>query len=734
MFDMGSARKIVILLLVVFTNTLYSQKLNGWVKDKSTLEGLQYANVIWESSKTGVVSDEKGFFTIERPNNEKGRIIVSFLGYVSDTISISNDQTEVVIKLKKQSQNLDEVTVDGKRDAFSVNTMETKNAQTISSDGIKRLACCSLAECFENSNTVDVGYTDAVTGAKQIQMLGLSGVYTQILVENQPSVRILSTIYGLNYIPGPWLDAISISKGTASVYQGYESTTGQINIDIKKPERGEKLYLEYFTNDYLKQELNLSSANHVSEKLSTVALVHAAKVFQKTDRNGDGFLDIPLSDLAIGTNRWFYAGENVRSRFGFDVLYEDRIGGQTNEEGTTNAYRVNMNSRRVHVFENTGFSLNPDKNSSIGLNANMVYHEMNSLFGVRKYNPVQKSSYVTVLLNSDIKNEFNKISTGVNVNYDDLSEQVIDTVFERQELNTGVFGEYTYNDKTRWSFIAGLRGDYNFLYGFKIVPRFHAKYTPDEITAFRISAGRGLRTANIIAENISIMASSRDIDVSHDLQMEDAWNYGISFTHKYYLEDDRKITFNVDFYRTDFENQIVIDMDSDQNTVSFYNLEGKSYSNSFQVDVMLEPIKRFEVNLAYRLNDSKMTIADELRERPLVSKHKGLLALHYATKYEKWKLSFTSQYHGAARLPDMNESSDYILPEYSPEFLIFHAQVTRQFSNWEIYLGCENLTDYKQKNPIISADNPFGKDFDSSIIYAPIIGRQFNLGFRLKIE
>ncbi|MBP6429683.1 MAG: TonB-dependent receptor [Bacteroidales bacterium] len=739
---------IITLLLLSISSLSFSQQIRGKVVDKETNKGIPFANVGIVDTPIGTTSDEKGFFTLKKIEKDSLFIEVSFVGYHKSKKYIAKEKEYIEFALEREATELNAVNVVEKRSGTTLNTEDAVFSQYVSAEGIKRLACCSLAESFENNAAVDVGFTDAVTGAKQIQMLGLAGIYSQILVENQPSIRMLSTTYGLNYIPGPWLDGISISKGTSSVTHGYESITGQINIDVKKPERKERFYLEYFTNDFLKQEININSSFRINKYLESIILAHGESTFMKSDRNNDNFLDVPLSDLLIASNRYFFNyKDKIKSRFGVDILYEDRIGGdkrfdKDKDFNTMNYYGAVLNTKRVQLFENTGFLVNEDKNSSIGVNSNFVYHELKSQFGLREYNPTQKSGNLALIYNSDLWNDKNKISFGANASYDNLRENLSskDSIFrnykEKEELVMGGFAEYTFSDKKKWTFIAGLRTDYNMFFKQTIItPRLHAKYSPWENSAFRVSMGRGLHSTNILPENINLLATSRNLIFDEDLRLEDAWNYGISYSHIFFLEDERSISFSLDFHRTDFKNRIIIDLEKDSREAHFYNLKGESFANSFQAEVTANLFEGFETTLAYVYSDSRITIGNELIEMPLTPKHKGLLSLHYTTKYERWKYSFTTQYHGQTRLPNTQTNPvEYQLAEKSPDYFILHAQITHKFKNLEIYVGCENILNYKQKNPIISADNPFGQYFDSSIIYAPIIGRQFNLGLRLTIK
>ncbi len=443
---------------------------------------------------------------------------------------------------------------------------------------------------------MDIGYSDAVSGSKEIQMLGLAGKYCQILVDNQPIIRMLTSIYGLNYIPGPWLSEINISKGSSSVLQGYEGITGQINVGIKKPESSEKFFFEYFTNDYLKQEVNLNTSFKINKNLSTIALLHGSLVKNSVDRNDDSFLDVPMSELFIASNRYYYNnGKRIRGRFGVDALFENRQGGQTefvSKNETPGLYGVTIQSKRFSFFENTGVAINPDRNSSFAINSNIVFHEQNSAFGNSTYNANQLSTNITALFISDVINENHKISGGLNFVSDRFEEELSDTLMNQNEMISGAFTEYTFNNKNNLTIISGLRFNYDFNYGLYFIPRMHIRYAMSDNSAFRLSVGRGVRTAHVIPEHISLMATSRALIFINDLKPETAWNIGGSFMQSFYFSENRKLDIHADFYHTTFQNRVILDMDSDPSKAIFSNLNGKSYSNSFQTNVTIHPYKK----------------------------------------------------------------------------------------------------------------------------------------------
>jgi len=729
-------------LFLVFQIFAQSPVLKGYVKGltiDNKKEPLPFANIYWLDTNIGEVADGLGYFELAKSNEQFTKIVVSFIGYNSDTLVVNNNN-EVIEIVLTQAGDLDEFVVHETQDPHSISVINPLNVEVITSDGLQRLACCSLAESFETSATVDVGYTDAVTGAKQIKMLGLAGIYSQILNENQASIRILASTYGLNYVPGPWMKTIRISKGTSSVVQGYESITGQINIDLKKPEDNQKLYLDLFVNEHQRVEFNANAAFRLSDELQSIVLFHGSGLKNKVDNNDDGFLDLPTGNLFMVTNRYFFNHKNqIKSRFGFEILNEKRTGGQfqfnpENDKGGSEVYGIPINSERYTIYENTGFLLDAENNGSLGVNANYIYHSMNSFFGIRKYDAIQNSFNLRVLYQSDLHSRSHKLTGGFSLVTDHLKETVNDTSLTRNEVVTGLFTEYTYSGD-KFTVIAGLRGDNHNLYDFVVVPRLHIKYKLNKNGSIKASVGRGLRSAYVVPENIGLLASSRRFVFEEEFQLEKAWNYGGNIIQKFELDDIRRLTVNVDFYRTVFQNQIVVDVNRDPNSVYFYNLKGESYSNSVQADVILDVFKGFEVTLAYRYNDVKITMNDELIHKPLVSPHKGLVSLHYSTKYEKWNFTFTTQYNGTSTIPDTKSNPvEYQLNETSPDYFIIHTQVLRKFRKWEAYIGAENLTNYKQENPILAADDPFGDYFDSSMVWGPVIGRSINAGIRYIID
>jgi len=735
----------IILLLTTFLGiiSVQGQDVQGNVSELNEDQErvpLPFVNVYWSGTQHGTVSDENGDFTITRHGSADLELVFSFVGYANDTLLVKAGQSEVEIILTS-GEALDEVTIAKRFGGSYISKLKPIKTEFITEAGLQKLPCCNLSESFENSATIDVGYSDAVTGAKHIKMLGLAGVYSQMLFENIPHLRGLESAFGLNYVPGPWMESIQISKGAAAVINGYESTTGQINIEYKKPEKSDPLFVNLFANSIGRFEGNVTTAIPVNEKWSTMLLAHGSTMQNKIDRNKDGFLDIPLNRQVNFNNRWKYNPEgNVRLQFGISVMDELREGGQMDfdydrDQGGSEYYGINIATRKYQGFGKIGFLFPGKPYKSIGFQTQATWYSQESLYALNLYDGQQMSYYANLIYQSIISNTNHIINFGASYQYDDFQERLNTEAYNRIESIPGLFGQYTYTYPEKFNGIAGLRLDHNSVYGLLITPRLHLRYNFDQHIALRASAGRGYRSANVLAENTGILASSRVLHFAEEFDIEKAWNYGLNITRAFPIAGGREINASVDFYRTDFQNQVVVDMDSDPGAVYFYNLNGKSYANSFQAELSLEPIERFDITLAYRFNDVRSTINGHLIEVPLTTKYKGLLTLSYATPFRKWAFDFTGQLNGQSRLPDTRMNPpEYQLNEYSPQYFILHAQVSKRFKWFEIYAGGENLTDFRQEDPILAPDDPFGPNFDASMVWGPLLGRRFYAGIRYTLK
>jgi outer membrane receptor for ferrienterochelin and colicins len=650
---------------------------------------------------------------------------------------------------------LQEVKVDASSRSLK-KTRSTANTTIMTSKELLKAACCNLAESFETNPSIDVNYPDALTGTKQIKMLGLTSPYLTITEENIPSVRGASQAYGLSFTPGTWVESIQVTKGAGSVVNGFESISGQINTELIKPVDDIPFFLNLYGSTDSRLESNIHFNRKISDKWSSSLFVHGNARISKNDMNDDGFLDNPLAKQINILNRWQY-GDAEKGWVSFiNVRYmnDAKQTGETDfnpdtDKLTTNNWGSEINTQRFDISTKLGYVFPDMPYQSIGFQNAFNIHDQESYFGLNQYNIRQDSFYSNLILNSIINNTKNKFAAGLNFTYDRYSEFVsvpnISNDFSRIDNSIGAFFEYTYDNSDNFSLIAGGRIDNHNRLGTFITPRIHMRYNPWEKGVIRASAGRGKRLANIFAENQQLFASSRVFDILdsngkiYGLDPEIAWNYGISFSQNFSLFG-KNADAGFDFYRTDFQNQAIVDLYASPQQALFYNLDGKSYANSLQVEFNIELKKHFDLRTAYKYYDIKTNYLGGSKERPLQARHRFFANLGYAThiveKGRQWKLDFTYNWMGEQMLPNTSTNPEgERLGEFSPSFSTMNAQVTRTFSStFEMYAGGENIGNYTQEKAILGSNDPFGPNFDSSIIYAPVFGQMYYVGLRFKIK
>ena len=628
---------------------------------------------------------------------------------------------------------LDEVNVGGVRTTMN-SKMTVGSVQKITVGELCRAACCNLSESFETNASVDVNSTDAATGAKQIKLLGLSGTYVQMLTENMPNFSGLATLYGLSYVPGTWLDAISISKGTSSVSSGAEGIAGQISIDYKKPQSSPKFSVNFMANSSSRMELNLDGAWKINDHLSTMVLAHVAnETIRKEDENNDTFLDGPLMEEYHLMNRWNYDSHEYKGQWGVNALYEKRTAGQLSE--VPNRYGIGIDAIRVEAFSKNAWETDHEKEGSLAFVAQGIYHKHDSYYGNKTYNAQQGNVYGNLIYLSNLTegSDMHNMKAGVGVTADFLDEIILGEAVKTTNIVPGAFVEYTLNVDNKYVLLAGMRADYSTKFGFYYTPRLHFKYMPIEELVVRVSAGKGYRTPYIYAENNNLMASSREFVVADDLRLEDAWNTGISIQGDIPI-GTRTLSLKGDYYYTHFMNQIVADFDADPHKVLFYNSNGAlNYSHNAQIEATIEAFTGFTITAAYKYSNVMNTTGGVLREKALLSAHKGLVTASYKLAKYDWQFDFTWQINGGGRMPLADEENPLWENYYQPHHMLL-AQITKNIKNWSIYAGAENMTNHTQKNPIISASDPWSNDFDATMIYAPVSGWKVYLGVTYVME
>lgn len=732
-------KQFYIIILLFFVLPVSADKwVKGHVLDEHS-EPVIGANIYWEGTQQGTTSDANGFFELTQKNGNKN-LVVSYIGYTTSVIPVTDTSKPLKVILVGEVA-LQEVVVSERKMGTIASRTSVLQTQKITYDEICRAACCNLAESFETNPSVDVSYSDAATGARQIKLLGLAGTYVQMLTENYPNFRGAASLYGLDYVPGAWMESIQVSKGTSSVKNGYEALAGQINVEFKKPPTADIFSVNLFGSDAGRYEGNADASWHINDKVSTGLLVHYSNDKMQHDGNDDGFLDNPLKEQVNVMNRWYHKLDKYVAQYGARYLHESRTGGQdTKHHNFVDPYRVHLNTNRAELFTKQAYIIDKEKVESVAMILSGSYHEQKSMYDRTPYNVYQKNVYASLLYEKEFS-PAHALSTGLSMNYDGFDENLrqdgVENLYGRTEIVPGAYVQYTYNWSDKLTVLAGIRADYSSLYDFFVTPRLHVKYNPFDWFHIRASAGKGFRTANVLAENNFLLASSRKMRIADNLDQEEAWNTGLNLSF-YIPLFGKELTVNGEWYYTNFLKQVVVDMDSDPHAVSFYNLDGKSYSNSFQIEATYPFFRGFTLTAAYRYTDAKTDYKDangvvSRLKKPLVSDYKGLVTASYQTPLKKWQFDLTGQFNGGGRMPVPDKTNPLWDTDFKA-YTVVNAQITKYFRRWSIYVGAENLFDFKQSHPIIDPENPRGDNFDGSMVWGPVHGRKIYAGLRFNIS
>lgn len=715
-----------------------------YVQEKSTQLPLASANIYWEDSSTGTVSNSEGYFSIPH-HAGNNTLIISYLGYKTEKRTSGFHQSMTIVLVPDDESSLDEVTLTQQRRSLQRSIFNARNITTIGSSELLKAACCNLSESFETNPSIDVNFADALTGTKQIQMLGLTSPYILFTQENIPSLRGSNQTFGLTFTPGTWIESIQVTKGAGTVTSGYESITGQINTELIKPLTAQPLFLNGFRSADGRTELNVQGKKQLSEKWATTLFIHANMRNSGNDMNKDGFLDSPLAHQVNVQNRWQY----VNPEKGWvvfasvTVLTDKKQVGQLSFDPAKHKFGSEfwggeLQTDKWNLALKTGYVFPDIPYKSFGFQSAISQHKQSGYYGNNVYDVSYTSYFHHLVYQSIFGNTLNTFKTGVQFMADVYDETIIGTKINRNERNWGGFFEYSYDGQEQFNLILGLRLDHHNIMGTFVTPRAHIRYAMfDNKTVLRFSAGEGRRVSSIFAENQKFLGSQRQLNIAQPTQPmygllpERAWNYGFSWIQKEKWFQ-QPIELVLDVYRTQFTNRVVVDWET-PGEISFYNLQGKSYAQNIQLSASATFKKHIDLRLAYKAYDIFTTYESGLKRVPLQPKTRWFAFAGYSSTLEKgrqWRTDITFHRIGQQRVV----ASSLLASRMTSGFSLLSTQATRQFSErFSVYVGGENLLDVKQSDAVLGAENPFGSNFDTSQVYAPVFGRMIYAGFRFNL-
>lgn len=699
--------------------------------DKNQKTPLHYAVVKLKNAKTVSATDENGRFELILPKELPDTLEITYDGYYPEQVVVTRDDRfsglEIVLVAETE---LEEFVVEYRRSTKSVNRLNPLFVEELGAGELKKAACCNLSESFETNATVDVNLSDAVSGAKKIQLLGLDGVYTQFQAENVPFLTGLENSFGVNSVPGTWVESIQITKGTGTVVNGFESMSGLINVQFQQPRTMPRLFVNGYGNVLGRGELNVQGGQILGERWSTATFVHGSMLQTEIDRNKDGFRDVPLSRTLSGLNRWEYNGKKFEARFGVNAYMDERKGGQL--DSAANRYVADNANKHVDFFAKTGFLFPRKKGYSLGIVYQAKLHEQSGQFGNRRFSASEKRGYINAIFDGLIGTTIHKYRLGASLVAQDLSQRLDTLLIPRQLLIPGVFAEYTYTG-IRFTAVIGARYDIPSTMKAQFSPRLHLKYALDERTDLRLTTGKSWRIPNVISDNSWLLANNKIWVLPANVQQEIIWNSGISIARRMRLWH-REASVSADFYYAWFENQLVADRDVSTDSI-FFRFEHGTSSKALQLEFSFMPIRTLTVRMAYKHLNVDAMYGGTRQQQVMIPVHRGLLNFAYATRNKKWEADATFSVFGKMRMQEALGADGNILHDhYSKPVPQLIAQITRHFRKVDVYLGGENLLNFTQKNPIIAASDPANPAFDATRIYGPILGTVVYAGFRYELN
>ena len=738
-------RTIIFSFLILFLGTeLTAQQITGKLFDAKG-EPLIGATIRCKDHDHGTFSNEDGFFELER-HSHTDSLVISYVGYEIITVGVDSDDFYLEI-IMNEGENFEVVEVRARLSDNRVSTLSNQNIEHISSCELKKAACCNLSESFETNASINVGASNSLIGMKEMEMLGLRGLYTQLQIENRPAFEGLAYPWALEFIPGPWIDGIQIAKGASTVLSGTEGLTGKINTELIKPFNQPTLFVNLFAATTGRMEANVHLNTRLNENWSTGILMHTNRMQNEIDKTNNGFLDMPLKEHYSFLYRLFYESENVFGQFNFFFLDDEIRGGQTRDIGE-NRYLINSDLRRYEVFGKMGYAGFDNPSQSLGFIWSYTRHENENHFGLRNHAGNQDQWYANALFKTDVFNSAHEFFSGVSFQQDEIDEYLDEVDYSRTNRKAGIFTEYSFNPATaggdhsasgfieNFGLMAGLRLDHHNQYDWLFTPTMSAKYNLDPHTVVRINAGRSYRTPNVITDNLAMLTSNRKFVLQEEPNIEEGWNFGFNFAMDFKLGGkDASLFF--DAYHSFFENQIVADRDIDVNEIRVYNLDGKSYANSLLAAGQIAWTDNLSSKAGVKFNDVHTTMHGKLDRAPKVARWNVLKAVDWESSDNNWMVNATWHWSSPGRLPHLHGVPQEVIDDFSGDpspFSIINFQVTRRFDWIEFYAGVENLTDKTMSNPILASEDPYGPYFDASLSYMPTIGRRAYIGLRYDLQ
>ena len=694
--------------------------LKGSVKS-SKGEALEFASVLAKEFGQGTQTDSLGQFTLHLPSTSKVQLTVSLLGYTSAQKWVDATQTTANFILEPMETGLDEVVVTGTMQEVTRSNSPVP-VEVYRSSFFKSNPAPSLFESFQQINGVRPQINCSICNTGDIQINGLPGPYTMVLIDGMPLVSGLGTVYGLSGIPQALIDRVEVVKGPASTLYGSEAVAGLINIITKRPEAVPLVSLDVFRSSWAETSVDLALKSSFGKRVQSLTGVNAFLYDRPIDNNGDG-----MTDLTLQKRISLFQKIDIQQKDGKSIslagrfVAEDRWGGQMNwttkDRGGDQVYGESIQTQRWEFFGSYALPGKEDLKLQVSANG----HRQDSYYGTTFYGADQKIGFAQLTWKKTLG--INQLLAGAAYRVTSYDDNTPATAQGESAVNApaltqlpGLFVQNELQLTARQRILLGLRFDRSKQHGAIWSPRINYLLSnEDKSLIWRTSLGNGFRVANVFTEDHAALTGAREVVFTEELRPEQSWNVNSNLTKKIFTSKGNYYGLEGSLFYTHFSNQILPDYETNPNQIRYANLNGSSISKGLSVNVDGLWANGFKALLGFTLMDVSLE-EDGVWERQLFTERfSGVWTLGYHLHALELTLDYTGNVYSPMRLPLLGPLDDR--PEYSPWWSVQNIQVTKKLgTSWELYGGVKNLLNYTPpSNSIARAFDPF----DQGVQFAP---------------